>query len=429
MPIHRLAALLVATLIIFSANADQRGAALSSALATKDYDKAEKALKTLLETEEGKAIAKSVLLESFEKRLVYFSASIKKAESSFRGLKNEVAVKKYLAAVDEWQTKADETMAFIMDEKSYPPPPRMPFSPGDKQLNQAVVEGKVEDVISMWNSLEMALGKMMGVKTDEARTPGGGYSGKIAKGKIKDPREEIVPMLEYKFSDCTKNLAASVPKWRTNFDSYKKNRDIIIAETKLCEEAGVQIKDIPKPDPLILAINHLFSGELETALEKKGKLDEPQARIFKIVGYRYLLFRSMTPDGDWKKNEIEALVLNNLYRLSLGLRPMMGNKKIQEASIKHSQYQAKAGMSHDEKDPARANPSLRIKLEGYNAGGETENVASTNEPVAAFWMWRMDSGHHKNLIRAQSKSAGIAGRGPATHNTASSTEDPFLDQL
>jgi hypothetical protein len=42
-------------------------------------------------------------------------------------------------------------------------------------------------------------------------------------------------------------------------------------------------------------------------------------------------------------------------------------------------------------------------------------------------MWRMDSGHHKGLL-AHGRAVGLAGRGPATFNVGSTTEDPLLDR-
>jgi uncharacterized protein YkwD len=300
-----------------------------------------------------------------------------------------------------------------MDPKSYPPPANMPFSPGDLQVNQAPVEGRIEATIELWNEQEIVLGKLLGINARGNKSAGGGgYAAKVAKGKLPDPCEEIVPMQQYKFVEILDGLERSVPLWQSALAKYVAIRDRLVADSKLAGMLELKLPEPPKPDPLAYALHHLFADKVEEALKKAAELDETGKTLFATLGERYLLFRSSKPDGDWNKAETGALVLLNLYRLALGLKPLLGNQHIQAAAVDHSLYQAKNGMNHGENIPEKATPDKRVHLAGYKGGGICENCASTNDPVKAIWMWRMDSGHHKNLL-----------------NTGVSTEDPNLNRL
>jgi hypothetical protein len=406
----------------------QDAAVLTAALASRDYSKAEREVKAFAKTEEGKALAKPTLQARLAKTKAAFAVAVRETEMPLAKLKDEGQVDAYRSQVETWRKQADETMAFIMSTATYPAPSRMPFSPGDLQVNQAIVEGKVEATIALWNELELVLAGLLGIRAAGNKSPGGGnYASKVAKGKLEDPCEDIVPMLRYKFVDGSRGLERATPKWRIAFRKYQSIRDDLAAEVKLAKLVDLDPGELPKIDPLILAVHYLFSDKLEEAWEKAAELDEAHTALFITIGHRYLMLRNQKPDGDWTKNEISALALVNQYRLSMGLKPLVGNKNVQQAAIDHSKYQAKAGMSHSQSDPKRATPSQRVALTGYKGSGGTENVASTNDTVAAIWMWRMDSGHHKGLL-AHGRAVGLAGRGPATFNVGSTTEDPLLDR-
>lgn len=403
-------------------------AGLTVALAVRDYPRAERELQELVKTEAGTALAKPTLQAHLEKLKVAFAAAIRGAETPLAKLKDPVQQARHQALSEPWRPLAKAALDFILDPKSYPPPPRMPFRLGDIQINQAIVEGKVVRAMAQWNLRELELATLLGIRPEGKKDPTGGkYAERLDKGQLQDPCEEIVPMVRYQLVNCLPGLVKVLPKWQGGFRKYQAARDDLLAVAKLAKPLSLELGQLPKIDPLILAVHYLFANQPEEAWQKAAELDRDRLQLLLVIAHRWLMFRDLKPAGDWTQNEIDALGEVNRYRLALGLPPLIGNEHVQQAAIGHSQYQATAGMSHSENDPARAAPFQRMALAGYRGGGGSENCAGTTDAVIAIWMWRMDSGHHHGLL-LKARAAGLAARGPATFNTGSTTEDPLLDR-
>lgn len=107
-------------------------------------------------------------------------------------------------------------------------------------------------------------------------------------------------------------------------------------------------------------------------------------------------------------DEQRQIAITNDYRLMLGRCAVAWNPKLQGAAQLHSEYMANSGdFGHDERDPKRATPNDRVKLEGY-PGGTGENCAMNEGAESAHVGWLHSSGHHRNILEAAHKELGSA---------------------
>ena len=414
-------------------NAADIDKALLIKLYTSKIDAAEGLLDQLSKSEVPKEEIHKVLQKRLDKAKRNLGYQTKRVNSTLKYLQSEKAVDSYLKKVDEWEEKTEETMGFIFDDSKYAVPAKAKtgwISGVDIQPNQAIVEGMVESCVGMYNVHEASLAKLLGVKSRNQRSPGGGRFAKLLeKGKLKEPDERQIDILSYKFTDMAGSLAKASPKWQKAYKTYKSVEDKLKKEIGLAKKGGLEIKDITKPAPLIEAVIALFSEDIDHALKLSASLDTKKSRLFKIVLRRYLLFRSLKPEGDWSKQETEILALNNLYRLSMDLNPVCGNENIQKCAIGHTKYQNKHGMGHYQKEAETKTPMDRAKKAGYTGRGMAENV-SQGTGTEVIWRWRSDAGHHRNLIRPNSRAAGISSKGGiSTFNVGPSVEKTELDKL
>ena len=88
--------------------------------------------------------------------------------------------------------------------------------------NQAIVEGMVENCVSMYNDHEADLAKLVGVKARTQKSPGGGsYYKQLKAGQLKEPDQRQVRILSYRFTDMGSGLVKAIPKWEKLYNSYK----------------------------------------------------------------------------------------------------------------------------------------------------------------------------------------------------------------
>jgi uncharacterized protein YkwD len=55
-------------------------------------------------------------------------------------------------------------------------------------------------------------------------------------------------------------------------------------------------------------------------------------------------------------------------------------------------------LTHDEDDPKRANPYLRMTLEGYRGGAGENCSVGAGGSAGALHGWYESSGHHRNML-------------------------------
>jgi uncharacterized protein YkwD len=211
--------------------------------------------------------------------------------------------------------------------------------------------------------------------------------------------------------------------------SYAKFRTawtLLEAEIALAKATGYQPAKIIIP-PLPLAVSALFAGEHKDAVAYAPTAGTNDGKLFGLFVTHYLYAKSLVKPKTWSKSEHDALKVNNLYRMSIGLHPMLHDEKLHECAKNHSLYQKKNGLGHFQKSKDMRTVRDRTRKAGYNAGA-TENCSS-GSLKAAVWSWRSDAGHHRNLIRKQSQVIGISTAGYPTHNTGFRCQDAGLQGL
>lgn len=105
----------------------------------------------------------------------------------------------------------------------------------------------------------------------------------------------------------------------------------------------------------------------------------------------------------------------NEYRAKYNLKPLMANKKLNEACRKFAEVMARTGqMSHYADGRS---PSSRVSAAGYTWSSVAENIAYrwdrknlTNEQYAQATLnqWINSSGHRRNLLGSQYTQCGAA---------------------
>jgi len=412
---------------------DNENKALIMKLYRSGVEDAPAVLEEVLKLEIPKETVQQVLQKRVAKAQKDFDFELQRVNSSFRYIQNEKSVDSYLKNIEEWDKNTKEAMSFIFNDTKYAVPPKAMtgwIAGEDIQPNQAIVEGMVENCVVMYNAHEAVLAKLLGVKAKTQRSPGGGSFAKLLQGgQLNETDQRQVRVLSYKFTDIGAGLVKAIPKWQKMYKSYKSASDALNKEIIVAQKGGVEIKLSTNSDTLTEAILALFSEETDYALKLSSSFDEKKKRLFNIVIKRYLLSKSLNPKGEWSKQEIEILALNNLYRLSMGLNPLIGNENIQKAATGHTQYQLKNGMGHYQKFPETKGPMDRARKAGYTGNGYAENV-SQGIGTEVIWRWRCDAGHHRNLINPNSRASGISSKGTiSTFNAGNKAEDEQLDKI
>jgi hypothetical protein len=112
------------------------------------------------------------------------------------------------------------------------------------------------------------------------------------------------------------------------------------------------------------------------------------------------------------KGEIEQARLTNEYRLMLGRRAVVLYGPLVAAARGHCKDMATHGFfSHQSPVPGKTWPADRMKLEGIDPRGGSENIARANGPQGAFEGWRRSSGHHRNMVTAGWRYFGVGNEG------------------
>jgi len=83
----------------------------------------------------------------------------------------------------------------------------------------------------------------------------------------------------------------------------------------------------------------------------------------------------------------------------MGRRALAYNEKLWRAARGHSDWMSRVGkLTHDEDDPTRATPYLRMSLEGYRGGAGENCSVGAGGSAGALHGWYESSGHHRNML-------------------------------
>ena len=400
--------------------------------ATSDRGRAMKLLEEIEAIEGHEKPLKAALAEKYGGTLEVLAADAAKVDAPFKKITAPAAMTAFMKNHDQWARTAKDALAYIFDDRKYPVPEKAKtgWIPGrDIQTNQAIVEGRVQNTIAQWNRLGADFLSLMDVPVQPVGSPGqSGLGPEVEKGLITEPDNRKMGILTYNILDPSAGSASLVKNLSAPYNHYAETLKYYNLCEDLAKKAGIDAGERPEPSALAISASALCAGDFQTAEMKRPAKNSGQAAIFTLIGNMYLLSRSTSLEGDWKDSEQQVLLLSNLYRLAFGLSPMQGNRHIQAAAIEHSQWQkSHKQMTHYRPEKAMATFANRMSAAQYAGPGCTENISGYSG-AAAFWTWRSDAGHHRNLIRTQSRAAGIAGRGMLTYDTGGSTENEGLDK-
>lgn len=105
--------------------------------------------------------------------------------------------------------------------------------------------------------------------------------------------------------------------------------------------------------------------------------------------------------------ELEVARLTNRYRLMMGFRALELDERILRAARAHSQEMEDLDyFAHTSPVPAHADPSTRMRLQGYS-GPQGENIATALNAARAFEGWFLSAGHHRNMLSAQASAFAV----------------------
>jgi len=348
-----------------------------------------------------------------------------------------------LKALDQHADASAEAIRFAFSDSDYavPDKARTGWSPGrDYQKGQILLEGRIEVAIARFNQSEAVLVQAFGLSMRTESPGGGGFGKAYLAGTLRDTGQPL-HVLKYNIADSGPAWAVIGEEFASESKSYEQANLLAALARELAGKAGVNITaadGAAKPAPpasrptgkaaqtgaatpaasamdeeallrFARAVGALFAGEYARAAELKPE-DVVGARLFDLLVRRHVMVRSAKQGGPWSLNDMKAMHLLNLYRLSLDLWPMMANPKIYAAAAEHSQWQDKNNtMSHIRPEADKRSPSDRCKLAGYD-GSLGENIAGGSVD-GAIWTWRADAGHHRNLLNRSGRAFAIAGYG------------------
>jgi hypothetical protein len=105
------------------------------------------------------------------------------------------------------------------------------------------------------------------------------------------------------------------------------------------------------------------------------------------------------PESGPSRDELALVAITNDYRAMMGRRVLAWNEKLWRSSRGHSDWMSRVGrLTHDEDDPKRANPMLRMALEGYRGGAGENCSVGAGGSAGALHGWYESSGHHRNML-------------------------------
>ena len=116
-----------------------------------------------------------------------------------------------------------------------------------------------------------------------------------------------------------------------------------------------------------------------------------------------------TTTNDVLKVASTCTTMVNKERKARGIAPVAIETRVQTASQRHSNYQAKYGkMTHNEPVP-NYRAVERMKNAGYKAGWWGENVAAGQTSCAQVMSaWMHSAGHKANILNPHFKHIGVA---------------------
>ena len=395
----------------------------------KTQEKAKEALKELKAAQIPQDVMVKIGKSRYLKKVGPFQRALTKLKSPFRNTTNPTRVKAIIKLGDEWKALADDALTYIFDNSKYAVPAKAMtgwISGRDIQPNQGIVEGKVELTIEKWNKLAADFGSMAGHTVRRRSRPGGGGFGKkVKKEELKEPSKIQIPVLQYDISEPT-GVTTMAKRFGRSYASFRTAWKSLEFEIALAQATGYQPKKIVVPS-LPLAVSALCAGKLKDAVTYAPKAGTNDGKLYGLFVTHYLFSLSLAKPKTWSKMEHDALRVNNLYRMSLGLHPMLHDEKLYQCAKNHSLYQKKNGLGHFQNSKEMRTVRDRSRKAGYTAG-VTENCSS-GSLKDAIWSWRSDAGHHRNLIRGQSQVVGISTAGYPTHNTGYRCQDAGLQAL
>ncbi len=400
----------------------------------KDPEAAKAALAELLARgDEGKSAAAKLLSSLLTGKGKRLNAAGKNLTSAFGILKKKKDMDKVIKYLDQLQKASADLFDYAFDDANYAVPAKAHtgWYPGkDYQKNQIFVEARVEIAVGIYNRLEAALTKCFGKAAKAPKYPGGGNFAKaFRKGELKD-NGKALRILQYRFTNGTatwskfaKTIAKKYKKYRKALSDYNTARE-------LADQAGVEsaVQVVP-PAPLALAAAAVFSGDYEAAADAMPEAGTPEGRVFDLLVDRHIILRNQEIMKQWERAGRKVFELNNLYRMAVGARPLLANKKIYAATKEHSEWQAAHNkMSHSRPDAKHKTFAERLRLQGYaHPGGENISMVSG---INCEWAWRCDAGHHRDLISKDFLAGAMCAVGQyTTYNTGRAFDNEGLDKV
>lgn len=97
--------------------------------------------------------------------------------------------------------------------------------------------------------------------------------------------------------------------------------------------------------------------------------------------------------------EKDQVRITNQYRILMGRRALVLNKKLLSAARKHSEEMNRLGyFSHISPIKERRTVHHRVKQEGYSCNGVSENIAMGRGALGVHNSWIRSPGHHRNIL-------------------------------
>jgi hypothetical protein len=118
-----------------------------------------------------------------------------------------------------------------------------------------------------------------------------------------------------------------------------------------------------------------------------------------------------------KESVVKILDAATITKVS-PLRALRIDNRLVKAARGHSIDMGKRGFFAHEApaNPATGEgptgPAERMRKQGYNGFGFSENIATASDPMTAHVMWCHSSGHHRNILSGWTDlGSGVAGKG------------------
>jgi uncharacterized protein YkwD len=187
------------------------------------------------------------------------------------------------------------------------------------------------------------------------------------------------------------------------FDQFLKSFDreykpYLKAHTAL---EAAKAAETPKTENrgLYKALGALAAGQYKEARAAGASLSGLEAEFFReACAFHVLNWNAANLQGR-SPAEAEATKIMNLYRISLGLHPLVHSEKLQQVSKDYAQEMDRLNFFEHvhPSDAARKTMVLRGKRLGYpEICGEC--ISSTGKGNNEIWEWRADAGHHRIMV-------------------------------